>query len=84
MAKLKPPKGKFVATVKVGPKGQIIVPKEVRDMFQIEPGDMLLLLADEEQGIGILPYDSTGQMICSPGKIRRNEYVNTRGGRTGA
>ena len=31
MAKLKPPKGKFVATVKVGPKGQIIVPKEVRD-----------------------------------------------------
>ena len=33
MAKLKPPKGKFVATVKVGPKGQIIVPKEVRDMF---------------------------------------------------
>ena len=47
MAKLKPPKGKFVATVKVGPKGQIIVPKEVRDMFQIEPGDMLLLLADE-------------------------------------
>ena len=33
MAKLKPPKGKFVATVKVGPKGHIIVPKEVRDMF---------------------------------------------------
>ncbi len=70
MAKLKPPKGKFVATVKVGPKGQIIVPKEVRDMFQIEPGDMLLLLADEEQGIGILPYDSTGQMFdyMFPGK----------------
>ena len=62
MAKLKPPKGKFVATVKVGPKGQIIVPKEVRDM--------LLLLADEEQGIGILPYDSTGQMFDDmfPGK----------------
>ena len=52
MAKLKPPEGKFVASIKVGPKGQIVVPKEVRDMFGIEPGDMLLLLADEAQGIG--------------------------------
>ena len=40
MAKLKPPEGKFVASIKVGPKGQIVVPKEVRDMFGIEPGDM--------------------------------------------
>ena len=30
MAKLKPPEGKFVASIKVGPKGQIVVPKEVR------------------------------------------------------
>ena len=63
MAKIKPPKGKFVASVKVGPKGQIVVPKEVRDMFGIEPGDMLLMLADEEQGIGILPFDSTVQLF---------------------
>ena len=46
MGKEKPAEGKFVASVKVGPKGQIIVPKEVRDMFHIQPGDMLLMLAD--------------------------------------
>ena len=63
MAKLKPPEGKFVASIKVGPKGQIVVPKEVRDMFGIEPGDMLLLLADEAQGIGILPFNSSVQLF---------------------
>lgn len=50
MGKEKPVEGKFVTSVKVGPKGQIIVPKEVRDMFNIQPGDMLLMLADVEQG----------------------------------
>ena len=35
----------------------------VRDMFGIEPGDMLLLLADEAQGIGILPFNSTVQLF---------------------
>ena len=52
-----------MASIKVGPKGQIVVPKEVRDMFGIEPGDMLLLLADEAQGIGILPFNSTVQLF---------------------
>ena len=54
MGKEKPVEGKFVTSVKVGPKGQIIVPKEVRDMFNIQPGDMLLMLADVEQGIANL------------------------------
>ena len=63
MAKLKPPEVNFVSSIKVGPKGQIVVPKEVRDMFGIEPGDMLLLLADEAQGIGILPFNSTVQLF---------------------
>lgn len=48
------PQGKFIATVKVGEKGQIVIPKGARDMFGIKPGDTLLLLADEERGIAIV------------------------------
>ncbi len=44
---------KFMATVKVGPKGQIVIPKEVRDMFSIEPGDSLVILADAKRGIAL-------------------------------
>ena len=47
------PSGKFMATVKVGAKGQIVIPAEVREQFGIEPGNSLLLLADETQGIAI-------------------------------
>ena len=44
---------KFMSSVKVGPKGQIVIPREVRAMFGIEPGDLLLLLADSSRGIAI-------------------------------
>ena len=45
------PKGKYISMVKVGEKGQIVIPKGARDLFSIQPGDNLLLLADEEKGI---------------------------------
>lgn len=57
MAKMQFPKGKFISTVKVGEKGQIVIPKGARDMFNIQPGDILLLAADEERGIGIMRND---------------------------
>ncbi len=57
MSPMQFPKGKFLSTVKVGEKGQIVIPKGARDLFQIQPGDTLLLLADEDQGIAIVRTD---------------------------
>ena len=45
------PKGKYAWTVKVGEKGQFVIPKEAREIFNIKPGDTLIVLADEKQGI---------------------------------
>ena len=50
------PEGKYLVTVKIGPKGQIVIPKEVRDMFALEAGDALLLMADKNQGIALQPF----------------------------
>ena len=50
------PEGKFMATIKIGPKGQIVIPKEARDMFSLKEGDMLLFLADKGQGIALQPF----------------------------
>jgi len=49
------PKGKHAWTVKVGEKGQIVIPKEAREIFGISPGDTLILLGDEKQGLAIPP-----------------------------
>ena len=49
-----PPPGKFAATVTVGEKGQIVIPKGARDLFGISPGDTLLLLAAVDRGIAIV------------------------------
>lgn len=43
-----------MGTVKLGPKSQIVIPKEVRDLFGLAPGDALLLLADTERGIALV------------------------------
>ena len=45
------PKGKFISMVKVGEKGQIVIPKEARTLFGVQPGDTLLILGDEQTGI---------------------------------
>lgn len=52
------PKGKHIfGTVKVGERGQIVIPKEARELFNIKPGDTLLVLGDEEKGIAISKAD---------------------------
>ena len=49
------PKGKYAWTATVGEKGQIVIPKQARELFGIRPGDTLLLLGDEKRGIAIPP-----------------------------
>jgi len=56
------PEGKHAWTAKVGEKGQIVIPKEAREIFGIAPGDTLLLLGDEERGIAIVKGDRFAEL----------------------
>lgn len=38
-------------TAKVGDRGQIVIPKEARELFNIQPGDTLLILGEEDKGL---------------------------------
>ncbi|MBR3340486.1 MAG: helix-turn-helix domain-containing protein [Clostridiales bacterium] len=50
-----PPKGKHIfGIVKVGDKGQIVLPAKARKIFDINPGDRLLVLGDEGQGLAVI------------------------------
>ena len=52
------PKGKHMfGTVKVGEKGQIVIPKEARELFGFKAGDTLLVLGDEQSGIVVTRPD---------------------------
>ena len=57
------PKGKYAWTVKVGEKGQFVIPKEAREVFHIQPGDTLILLGDINQGLAIPPKDKLADLL---------------------
>ena len=57
------PKGKYAWTATVGEKGQIVIPKQARDIFGIKPGDTLLLFGDEKHGIAIPPKDAYNEIF---------------------
>lgn len=66
------PQGKHIfGTVKVGEKGQIVIPKEARDLFHIVPGDVLLVLGDESQGIAIMKNEIFQKFVA--------DYLKTQG-----
>ena len=56
------PKGKGAWMAKVGEKGQIVIPKQARDMFGIQPGDTLLLLGDIEQGLAVMSGEKMAEL----------------------
>lgn len=53
----------YMSSVKIGPKGQIVIPKEARDMFGLQPGDTLVLLADKKQGIALQTTDKLNLLL---------------------
>ena len=54
-----PPKGKHLfGMVTVGDKGQIVIPAKARKIFEISPGDQLVVLGDERQGLAIMKSES--------------------------
>lgn len=59
---MKGPKGKYAWTVTVGEKGQIVIPKQAREVFGIAPGDTLMLLGDEARGLAIPPKAAFDQL----------------------
>ena len=47
-------KERYVGIAKVGEKGQIVIPKEARDMFNIKTGDTVVVLCDIKKGMAIV------------------------------
>ena len=56
-------KNRFVGIAKVGEKGQIVIPKEARDMFSIKPGDVVVVLCDKKKGMALLKSESFDGII---------------------
>lgn len=57
------PPAQYAATLTIGPKGQIVIPKGARDLFGYKPGDQVLLLADVERGIAIMPASALADLM---------------------
>lgn len=55
--------GRYAWMVKIGEKGQFVIPKEARDMFDLQPGDEILVLGDREKGIAITPKSKQQALI---------------------
>lgn len=55
--------GKYAWMVKIGEKGQFVIPKQARELFDLNPGDEILVLGDKEKGIAILPKEMQKEHI---------------------
>jgi len=55
--------GKYAWMVKIGEKGQFVIPKEARDLFDLQPGNEIVVLGDEKRGLAILPKEMQQEYI---------------------
>lgn len=58
------PEDKFAWMVKIGEKGQFVIPKEARELFDLQPGSTILVLGDAKRGLAILPREKQGEFIA--------------------
>ncbi|MEL4859929.1 AbrB/MazE/SpoVT family DNA-binding domain-containing protein [Pseudoflavonifractor phocaeensis] len=58
-----PLEGAYITTVKLGPKGQIVIPKEIRERSGIRPGDSLLLFSPKGPGFMVQPLLSSREFL---------------------
>lgn len=69
-----PPKGKHIfGLVKIGDKGQIVIPAKARKVFDLHPGDNLVVLGDEAQGIAMIKENGLLNLINSVKGGKNNE-----------
>ncbi len=69
-----PPRGKHIfGVVRVGERGQIVIPKRAREVFDIHPGTELLVLGDESQGIGMQKVEDTVAMMEQFGRATNDK-----------
>ena len=55
--------GKYAWMVKIGEKGQFVIPKEARELFDLQPGSEILVLGDEKKGLAILPKEEQNKLL---------------------
>ena len=62
-------KTKTIVTAIVGKNGHIVIPSEIRNMFGIEEGDTLILMADKKRGIAIVKGDFVSSVLEKEGVL---------------
>lgn len=67
------PNGKYAWIVKVGEKGQFVIPKEAREMFDLQPGNEILVLGDVKKGIAIMPKTMQQEYIAKIFSVLESE-----------
>lgn len=58
------PNGRYAWMVKIGEKGQFVIPKEARELFDLQPGMEILVLGDMERGLAVLPREQQNEFIA--------------------
>ena len=58
------PRGRYAWMVKIGEKGQFVIPKEARELFDLQPGCENLVQGDTQRGLAILPRSMQQEYIA--------------------
>ena len=73
---MKGPEGYYAWTATVGEKGQIVIPKQARELFHIKPGDTVLLLGDVKRGLAIPPKEAFADLFAQAFSEEKQENEN--------